>query len=886
MGTRIDLWLRRPGSSTLAFLRSQLDARATATTLLPSPQHAVFRSSTSRGDHISGAGDDDDNGPWKRRYYRSEQSEQDPELAKQKRAAAMEAVLRTTLGPDGISVTSGTRPDFKSLRQDSDFSSSTSDLVKRMVDSTMHGTDLKLWTALLQHVNRRDGLPGVIMVWKALRQHAIDLPTFGEEADILWPTFITSGIRKRRVQSGRSREAEDSLFVEVLQYAARLNDRSGTIYAKLYSTAIGTWLHINPFLAPKWHRYLAEHFGDDCIDLKALVNDCTTRAAFKAFKTIYLECGKHNLYDYFIPELLRRIGVEDTLKWHQLFIKNGDAPQPETFAMPLVQQLFDRDKDRSLPMVHRKPINSEDFVVPKDGISIDFPSLTRATMSALVGEVHGIKQREVSDSFAAKLFATRAFPLDMVVSGLGILGIDKLGPLALREMALRAGSATHLTTQLTTIRRLQIAISNSTYCQLLLKLAMDEAHDLYHILLGSDQHPDAFEDIKTQENLLGFFLEQGDLGSAQVTLAGLSLKGDLTQAKAWNRILQHYIRKGEYRLVAQTVEQMQGLDMVLTERTLTFMHRHLLPKRNPGKAPPDAMLEEYLGVPPLQFTTNMYKYTAERGVHVSPRLWIENMKRLGMLQKWDELERLAHWLAVFYQDWKRAVFTNERRAGRKVRANVTLRTIFSPTMREALIVWGFRSAVNRKLLFEREATNGSDCQPWARGLLLLKRLNKHGLHHFGQQTTPELVRQVVKLRMWILFGPGYSTKRINQEAKRHNRLSLAQYIQHANALWDGQLFDFDPKWYEPQNHPILLVALFGPQRRVSQKRGDKADVVAYARAIAGRRPMPAPFDRVGYRRRRIWEMSPFRIPERSKSQVGANMASKSKNAARHRLVPP
>ena len=508
-------------------------------------------------------------------------------------------------------------------------------------------------------------------------------------------------------------------------------------------------------------------------------------------------------------------------------------------------------------------------------------------MSTLVGEVHGIKQREVSDSFVAKMFATRAFPLDLIVSGLGMLGIEKIGPLALRELALRAGSASEFEKQLMAVRRLEIVISDFVYCQLLLKLAKEGSHTLYDTLLASDQHPDAYEDVKTQEKLLETFLARRELNIAQITLIGLSLKGGTIQAKAWNRLLQHYIRNDDYRLVANTVKHMQALNMILTPQSLTLMHQRLLPQRKPGKAPPQAMLESYFGVPPLQFTTNAYMYTAERGAQVSARLWIENMKRFGTLKKWEELERLTHWLATFYQDWTRAVFKNERRAGRKVRANMTLRTIFSDSMRQALIVWGFRSAADKKLLSEVEASVAKDCQPWARGLLLLKRLNDKGLHNSGQQTSPAFVRRVLKLRMWILFGPAYSTRRINQEAKKNNKLGLAQYLQHANAIWDGQLFEFDPKLYEPQNHSKLLVAVFGTNKRISQKKGGRADVVAYARAIAERRPMPNSFHRSGYRRQRIWKTSPFRIPSSTLRGSHTHPSPTSKpGAAPQRYIPP
>ncbi|KAI5361905.1 Putative tetratricopeptide-like helical domain superfamily [Septoria linicola] len=755
MGARFETWLNRP--STICFLRRVLDTTGCASSTSP----ACRRYSAERAS-AHGLGDDDDLSPRRRRYYRSQHVEHDIATADHKRDNAAEAALRASLGPGVDFVGSQTEllRSYMRLFKNMHVNPSSAELVKRLVDCAQHRTDLHLWSELVLNRQRQDGVAGVMTVWKGMRDHGIDLPTVGQDADILWTTFITSGVFKN------SSSDPNKLFQEVLQYAARLKDRSGAIYPKLYQTAVATWLRAYPPYAPKWHRYISEHFGEDCTDIKALARDFALIDAFKPFRTIYLEDGRrHRLYDLFIPQLLEVQGIEKTLRWHKLFIGSGDGPGPEAFGLPIVQQLFDHDKDRSVPMIHNRSGTDQNFVVPKDGISLDFPSLTRATMSTLVGEVHGIKRREVSDSFVAKMFATRAFSIDMVISGLGIIGVEKIGPLALRELGLRTGSALEFSSALKILREMGMEISESVYCELMIKLAKDGSSDLFQLLLSSDQHPDTFEDVHTQETLLSTFLEQDDLGRAHVTLTGLSLRSGLPQSRAWNLVLQYYIKQHEHRLLSSTFQQMQALDIQPSTRTLNLMHRYMLPKRRIGKAPPDLL--GYLGVPLLQFTTDAYMYSAKRGVRVNPKLWIENMKRYGMLQKWDELERLVLWLVTFYHDWSHAATSHLN----KRRVNITLQTIFSAKMREALIVWGFRYAVKRKLLSKIDSRPLADCQPWARGIALLRKLNDKGLHNSGMQTSPELVRRTLKQRLWILFGPGFSTKRINLEAMRQNRLT-------------------------------------------------------------------------------------------------------------------
>lgn len=858
MGTRFDRWLSRP--STLCFLRRVLDITSSAplpSQLRPCITHRRYAHQNKQ--HPVEDPEEEEGGPSlpRRRYYRASRDDDTDAVAAQKREDATETALRRALGPRvGLTnsrSSSGTM--FTSLSGHFMHPVSSARLVKLLVESPKHRSDLGLWAEVAQNVQRHEGLDGVIVVWDGMRQHGVDLPTVGEDADILWTTFITSGIWKGERSDHRR------FFLEVLQYAVRLKDRSGKVYPKLYQTAVGTFLSVSPFWAAKWARYIAEHLGEEQIDLNGLAPYCAASDTFKEFRAIYKKQGRaHKLYDCFIPELLKQRDVEQVLQWHKLFISNGDGPGAEVFAMRLVQELFERDGNRSLPMVHRRSSEKDDFVVPRDGVSIDLPSMTRATMSTLVGEVHGIKQREVSDAFVAKMFATRAFPLDMIVSGLGVIGVDRIGPLAMREIALRVGSASEFDLKLKNLRDMELAISDAIYCRLLIKLAREGPENLYEALLASDEHPEAFEDSATQQALLASFLDTGDLVNAQVTLLGLSLRGGVAQARAWNCLLQHHVKHRQFRLVAGTSQQIQALGIVIMGSTLASMYRYLLPERNPGHAPPQDMLDEYLGVPPLQFVTNASMYAAERGIEVRPYLWIELMKRYGMLQKWEELEQLVHWLPKFYRTRPKSYRTITLENGRKVNVNVPLWTIFSSSMRGALIVWGFRRATTKKLLTATDSSQTGHSHIWARGILLLKKLNEEGLHKPEMQTSPALVRKVLLKQMWTLFGPAYSTKNINLLARKCNRLGLAHFIQHADEIWDGQLFDLDPRLYEPQNFPKLLVALFGRTKRVGQKTGDRVDVLAYARAIAERRWVPPILHRALNQRQRAWERSPFRIP--------------------------
>lgn len=713
------------------------------------------------------------------------------------------------------------------------------------VDRPESRGNLKLWAELLQYRLRVDGFEGVLDVWRGMRRRDIDLPIRGNEADVMWTTFIEAAVRWPR------KERHNKLLVDVVDHARGLYPRYG-LYDGLHRCIVGRWVRLWPPLARHWHKTLCKDFDISRIHWHALATDFAhSTAVYEArdtFKYMYSRSQERNLYGYFVPEVFKQKGEEEALRWHKLFLKHGDGPDQETFDNPAVQRLFELDGDASLPMLHteRNPLATKVPTTPHG--ETQFPPLTRATMSILVGDVHGIKPKEVSDSFVAKMFATYAFSLDLVISGLGFLGVDNLGALAVREMALKAGTFVVFSNKLGDLKACGIGMETSVYGRLMHKITVQGSSQLFDTLMASDQHPESYEDAHTQELLLDSYLQNEAWINAHLTLMALSLTGQAEHGRAWNRILQQYIRMCDYRSISRTAEQMQTSGISFNKRTLTFMHRYILPVRYRSRGPSKA--REACIINPLQFTTNAYMFAARKGVYVNPSLWIENLKRYGMMHNWQELEHLVFWLANWYSN------STQLHCWRRTKMPDVLKAIFGRQMREAIVTWGFRHASQDKNLQPPDDDQSRpDCEPWARGLALLLKISRFGIH-----TTPEAARAAFLKRMWILFGPAYSIKAVNVETRRFNRLTLAQYVRHANELWQGQLFpNLDHDLFDPSNHTKLLVALFGPRHRVSKQRQEHANVLKYARVLAQPHAYNPPSYHNGRVRGKIWYRSPFRI---------------------------
>ncbi|SMR48935.1 unnamed protein product [Zymoseptoria tritici ST99CH_1E4] len=678
------------------------------------------------------------------------------------------------------------------------------------IDQPENAGNFKLWVELLQYRQRIDGFRGVLEVWKGLRRRRLDLPVRGQEADILWGTFINAGVESDGLRA--------QFLRRVCEYAENLDERTCLQYPALHKCIVGRLLRVSPQRAPDFHDRLVASLGTIHVDIRSLASDCANSQdhveARNAFMQIYSRSEQEPMYDAFMTEMLKCEDEEIILSWHRFFIKDGDKPSLEMAATPGIRRLYEMDNGGSLPARLRKRIDKFESARAKEEILQHLP-LTRAKMSTIVGDVHGIKQKELGDNFVAKMFATRAFPLDMVIKGLEFFGIEKLGPLALREMALRAGSFVEFSNKLTVVEAKGIVLDTSVYGRLVQKLTMDGSVQLFDTLIQSDQHPESCGDIETQELLLVDFLEKEDWLNAHLTLMGLSLSGQNGHARAWNRLLQGYIKQHDFRAIARTAQQMQAANMAFTKRTLTFMHRYVLPVRRIGRAP-----EVSTGKPqwlePLQFTTNAFIYAAQCGVAVNPLLWKENLKRYGMLHRWDEVEQLVLWLVQNYSAKARPRPYKLR--GRIREPKGVLQWIFNRQMRFALFVWAFRRAWHG--VSDRYSTtfpptssvtssSGRTCEPWAKGLLLLKRMGDYGI-----STTPELARNAFLTRMWILFGPAASTNGLNEKVRLHNTRPLAYFVKHANEIWDGELFDLDPELLKvkPQNQARLMVAIFGRRR--------------------------------------------------------------------------
>lgn len=737
------------------------------------------------------------------------------------------------------------------------------------------------WREKLEKSARLRGVDGMLSTWLDMEKSRYMLPTEGSDADSLWTQLLNASIAEKQSP------AQSKILDKVLAHAEILASKDNSQWPGLYSCIIGRWLRVCPERATDWHLRLINLFSLTRVDLRPLANACAFSRdpflALESFRVIHAAFPGQSLYDSFILELLNYNHKDNVIEaWHHHFVAQEDGPSAKTAALPEVKRLT----DLSFAQMAEKATADQ----AQADFSLSPTPFTRASMSTLVGDVHGIKPKEISDGFVAKLLATRAFSLDIILAGLGFFSISKLGPSALRELALRTTSSADFRTRLYDLEQKGISPDESIYSVVIGYISDNEFEHLFKALLARDQHPDDMDNIQIQSALLYEYLRRDDMANAHLSLIILSMIDSRGNDKAWNVMLQYYAKNGDHKNVESVARRMRTAAIPASRRSLTFLHRYVLTARSPSKRPVVLAADQasrYFSS--LDFTTIMYIHAAKHGVEVHPQLWVENLKRYGMLGDWNNLERLIWWLYSWYSHGDRpdgdvtSSFPRES-------DEATLRAIFTKPMLTALVVWGMR-APSQKPLRMRQWTRGAKARraiqplraddiqaeetaqpahaddaprvlPWARGIALLHQIETKYSVPLAHQTAHALID-----RLWVLFGPAFSTRQRNLEAITHNRAPIMEYLQHANDIWGGKLYNLDAELLKnnPESWSDFLVGLFGSRRSTKSTIGEFADVQAWASDLVGGRRMA--LGRTVAENAYLWRHSPYRIVRSDRSRT-------------------
>lgn len=696
------------------------------------------------------------------------------------------------------------------------------------------------WSLELERRYRTERAHGVRQQWEVLKRQRLQLPTRGPLADLVWSTLLEAGSFR---------------WLELYEHFIHLRESTGRTYERFYSLLVGKCLLMTTEWKDSgrkafwWHTRFESHDAIPEHGLRWMVKEATyTRDSLQAFEDIYKHSKKgHCIYDALMTALLRkREWHVEAVRWHDILLKHRDHPS-EIWNTPKMQHLERIRRSIGISDSRRVPLTS---AIP-DSISryfgqppaIDASSgrykeerksalpFDRADVSAFMGKtLANTTPRELSDEFCARVFATTAFSLDAIIKGLAFLGTSRIGPLALREMAIRASGPEVVVEKLDALRSAGINLKDCTFSKAVVKFATEKRADLLRSLLESDQHPDVLDDAEVQRRLLHQYIRGALWIDAHRTMYLLTMFHDAPEREAWNLILRHYALPRDLRMMATLCEDMVKHKIGITATSLDVIAVRCLKKRRPGRGP-NTYNRPYTQLRHL-FVTNLWLRLSEMGMSLHPQRWHEILRRFGMTGKdFSRIEGICLRLVELY---KRSLvrWTPIMRNGPHPaiahplndRIQNDLGRLFTPALQAAIVSWGFKQGMNdlvqryyRALKEKRQGRFGEWTQwghrdelisrlqgekrvyfrnssnllsdhielppsekTFLRGLLLLRKLSEQGV-----QIDIHVIRRTIKHRLWQLFSVNKSDRGANRQAFMACPYKLEEMVWAIEKAWIG-----------------------------------------------------------------------------------------------------
>ncbi|KAH0260626.1 hypothetical protein KCU91_g14515, partial [Aureobasidium melanogenum] len=722
----------------------------------------------------------------------------------------------------------------------------------RLADQPQYLQNVNLWLELLRFRLRLDGQQGAIDIVQAIVQRQVVLPTRGPLADQLWSTLLWSAVQYPK------------MLHHLYPYLVESLPRSALLDIDLYTRLVGPLLRHNPMFAATWHKRLQANGLLPSAFVSVLAQFVTDvcgsnhkSRAVEAFKKIYTSAKVEHAYDECMLPICRLLDFSDAVDMHAFFLRHDDYPSSSMQSMPVIAHLTEhswlaksnmkssvRDRFTTQILEAQYGYNSlkpAELDVPR--AEANMLSLTRENMSSIVGDVHNIRGKELNDAFCARLFATTAFSIDLIITGLRMLGLKAVGNLALREIAARAPSPADFNTTIEAIKAAGISVVDSVFSRALQFFASrPDKHQSFEFLVTSDQHPTTYEDRILQKQLFASFIASGDHSQANAVLDVLTLQHSQPEHYHANLILQTYAHSGQRASTIQILHEMRLHRIPVSDASLRVIQWALLRPRLRSKRPISQRHDEYKD--DLDFTTNVFLETLRTGQLLNPTRWHEILRRYGMENRLESLERLSIWLASWYSG---RIDSDDRALGGSlprdqglVEANSKppskdgqhpLAVIFTPHLLRAIVAWGFKSEASSpenttsiKLGSSADSNShsqGSDTgtiqipRDWTRGLTLIRNLDRLGVDLRGKG-----LRREVKLRLWILYGPGKSTVAANRQAQKLNKFSLVHRVNQIHRImgFNWLRLPSEIRARSDVNHWTMYRALFGQPRRMRSRK--------------------------------------------------------------------
>lgn len=699
------------------------------------------------------------------------------------------------------------------------------------------GRDTTNWSKILDIIRdrrRHSRLYEAKMVFRKIVESKAVMPTEGMIATELWDHFI------------QILRTDSNGLLMVAEYAVRLRQRTGKAHGHLYSRLMAqTHVWRSPTLAITLHGILKADFPPTLADYETLLRLSlrSGRESLAILEEIYKTNPVPFLYSLLVPKLCTQRMFEEAKRWHYLLLKNSDLPRSFHDCKRLLEYHALNKNDKIVAdLVKSLAQHQVRFEQDVESFVRNNSIISREIMNRALGQAHGIAPKTLSDDFCARLFATRFFSVDIVISGLQAIGVTMLGSSSLRELVIRDDyKCADVLLHIDKIEQAGILLQLLKFNSMIKEKAALGQSELLRSIVTSDLHPDTFEDMDLQERLLAMYCERNDHLQMQRTFAII----EFTIPKKWrkmqraNLLLRCHISLGNRAKVVSILESIQRNQHPLTPRSSRHFRRAYLTPRRRGVRSYGSWQE----VQDLTLLINVMKMTLQSGASIPLEAWREVLRRLGMMGLLARYRNLALWLVDWYTSLpgssqrfpsrlQKVRFdglpssstqlraapmplvdfdTHKNPASSMSNANVhhaDLNILFGRQAQQGMVAWGFQAEVKRRpnLLQPHNARLPCSRTHWQWGLRLLKDLQNRGV-----LVHQAAVAKACKMRLAQLFNHSVISNKIaNRRAKDLNderskvmaKYRYSNYVKEMEEIWGRDLFqsrrenaDFDRYTY-------------------------------------------------------------------------------------------
>ncbi|TLD15366.1 hypothetical protein E2P81_ATG09846 [Venturia nashicola] len=676
--------------------------------------------------------------------------------------------------------------------------------------------------ALLQSMARTLKKEGIAITWQQLRRkQRMYIPTKGPAALNIWKIFLMNS----------------ELHEDIFEYALEVRDVKGDIYEPLYEHIVGHQLAQASEDAFLWHKKFKNAYTIPRDALRSLVGPATTSdQSLAMFLKLYTDNWRNSdpIYDVLVPRLVSRRRYQDAMSWHTNLFTRGDLPSASVSNSPMMDR-FHRFRNRAVATSLMDHITPPKPTVMDSGATVHRVdgnlAFNRQTVYSILGEKHGIAPKTFSDEFCARLFATKAFSTALVISSLRMFGIQAIGPLALREMVSKEVETSVVKQKIEDLQAAGISIGNSVFSRAVSKFSGEGHGHLLRSLLDSDQHPDVLEETPLQKKLLASYLAHDDWVSAHRTLMILTLFHEDPNQESWNLLLRHYLqsRSTDVRVEAEThawrkrrkiqqvMFEMSMAKVKVTSESVQCMMRQLLAPRRSGKRP-FGRPKNGTSLDDLNLVTNLFFQISNTGQLLPATCWRELIRRYGMTGRFSSMVHLCVRLTKLYSPpSKLRVLLPSPSGSTKDRRDPILadhdidpqlastldprhpvhpsRQLFNAAAVQAIVSWGFQLGTHllqdhperrRYSKYNLGSRWPSHIEPpptdatFLRGVRFVEELRQKGAH-----VDTGVVKKVIRQRLWQLFSPTISWRKVNRRAQMLCPYSLEECFRGVVDIWKG-----------------------------------------------------------------------------------------------------